>query len=158
MFRIGQSSDIHRLTKGEYITLGGVKINCEYALVAHSDGDALLHAIAESILGALALGDLGHHFPDNDPKWENANSLDILASVINTMEDKGYKIGNIDSLILIQKPKMAPHIQAMQENIARVCHCHLNQVNVKATTGEKLGYIGQSEGIMAQAVVLLYEQ
>ena len=156
--RIGQSIDIHQLTQGDYITLGGVQIPCEFALVAHSDGDALIHAIAESILGALALKDLGTHFPDTDPKYKGADSLTLLAHVVELMEERNYYIGNIDSLILIEKPKMAPHLDAMKANISRVCHCNLDQVNVKATRGEKLGFVGKSEGVVATAVVLLNEK
>ena len=156
--RIGQSIDIHQLTQGDYITLGGVQIPCEFALVAHSDGDALIHAIAESILGALALKDLGTHFPDTDPKYKGADSLTLLAHVVELMEERNYCIGNIDSLILIEKPKMAPHLDAMKANISQVCHCNLDQVNVKATRGEKLGFVGKSEGVVATAVVLLNEK
>lgn len=156
--RIGQSIDIHQLDKGDYITLGGVKIECDFSLVAHSDGDALLHAISESILGALALGDLGHHFPDNDPKYKGISSLILLKEVVKIMEDKGYEIGNIDSLILIEKPKMAPHIETMRSNIAKTCHTDISRVSVKATRGEKLGFVGESKGVVATAIVLLNEK
>lgn len=157
MIRIGQSTDIHQLTSGDHIVLGGVTIPCQFSTVAHSDGDALVHAIAESILGALALGDLGHHFPDNDPQYKGVNSLNLLSKVIELMQSHGYTIGNIDSLILIEKPKMAPHIESMRQNIAKVCQCDLSQVSVKATRGEKLGFVGQSQGMVAQAVVLLHD-
>lgn len=156
--RIGQSVDIHRLDKGNHITLGGVSINCDFSLVAHSDGDALVHAISESILGALALGDLGHHFPDTDPKYKDISSILILKEVVKLMEERNYEIGNVDSLIIIEKPKMAPYIEMMRENIAGACNCRLDQVSVKATRGEKLGFVGENKGVVATAVVLLNEK
>lgn len=155
MIRIGQSSDIHRLVEDRDLILGGVKIEHTKGLDGHSDADALLHAIAEAILGALALGDLGKHFPDTDPRYKGANSLDLLRSVKMLMNKEGYTIGNIDSLIMIEKPKMAPHIDEMRKNIANALNCEISQVNVKATRGEKLGFVGREEGVLAQAVVLL---
>ena len=156
--RIGQSIDIHQLTEGEYITLGGVEIACPFKAVAHSDGDALLHAVAESILGALALGDLGHHFPDTDPQYKGISSLILLEKVYELMAAKNYEINNLDSLILIEKPKMAPHIEKMRENIAKALHCDISQISVKATRGEKLGFVGESKGMVATAVVMLNEK
>lgn len=153
--RIGQSSDIHKLVEGRKLILGGVEIPHTKGLLGHSDADALLHAVAESILGALALGDLGHHFPDTDPKWEGVSSLIILEEVTKMMEEKGYKIGNVDALVLIERPKMAPHIQKMRENIAHALHTDIDNVSVKATRGEGLGFVGREEGVLAQAVVLL---
>lgn len=153
--RIGQSSDIHQLVQGRKLILGGVCIPSELGLLGHSDADALTHAIAEAILGALCLGDLGRHFSDKDPKWKDVNSLVILQEVKHMMKDAGYCIGNIDSLIMIEKPKMAPYIQMMRENIAKVLECDINQISIKATRGEKLGFVGRSEGVLAQAVVLL---
>lgn len=155
--RIGQSTDIHRLGEGRKLVLGGVEIPYEKGLIGHSDADALTHAAAEAILGALALGDLGHWFPDTDPKWEGVNSLLILGQVVRMMKERGYRVGNIDCLILIEKPKMAPHIQAMRENFARVLECDISQVSIKATRGEGMGFVGHGEGVMAQAVVLLEE-
>ncbi len=155
--RIGQSTDIHRLVEGRKLIIGGVEIPHEKGLLGHSDADVLVHAIAEAVLGALALGDLGHHFPDTDPKWEGVSSLVILDEVTKMMEEKGYKIGNIDSLVLIERPKMAPHIQKMRENIAKALHTDVDRVSVKATRGEKLGFVGHEEGVLAQAVVLLEE-
>jgi len=155
MFRIGQSSDIHQLVKGRKLILGGVEIESELGLLGHSDADALLHAIAEAMLGALALGDLGHHFPDTDEKWEGVSSLLILKEVEKKIAEKGYHVVNVDSLILIEKPKMAPHIEQMRQNIAEALHVDLDRISVKATRGEKLGYVGRSEGVLAQAVVLL---
>lgn len=155
MIRIGQSSDIHRLVEERDLILGGVKIEHTKGLEGHSDADALLHAIAEAILGALALGDLGKHFPDTDPRYKGANSLDLLRAVKMLMNKEGYMIGNIDSLIMIEKPKMAPHIDEMRKNIANALNCEISQVSVKATRGEKLGFVGREEGVLAQAVVLL---
>lgn len=155
--RIGQSTDIHRLVEGRKLIIGGVEIPHEKGLLGHSDADVLVHAIAEAVLGALALGDLGHYFPDTDPKWEGVSSLVILDEVTKMMEEKGYKIGNIDSLVLIERPKMAPHIQKMRENIAKALHTDVDRVSVKATRGEKLGFVGHEEGVLAQAVVLLEE-
>lgn len=155
--RIGQSSDIHRLVEGRKLILGGVEIESDLGLLGHSDADALTHAVAESILGALALGDLGKHFPDTDPKWKGVNSLVILEGCTKMMEERGYHIGNVDSLVMIEKPKMAPHIQKMRENFAHALHCDIDRVSVKATRGEGLGYVGRREGVLAQAVVLLEE-
>ena len=155
--RIGQSTDIHRFAENRKLVLGGVEIPYEKGLLGHSDADALTHAVAEAILGALALGDLGHHFPDTDPKWEGVNSLIILKEVGKMMRDLGYRIGNIDSLILIEKPKMAPHIEEMRHNFAEALDCDISRVSVKATRGEGLGFVGRQEGVLAQAVVLLLE-
>lgn len=155
--RIGQSTDIHRFADDRKLILGGVEIPYEKGLLGHSDADALTHAVAEAILGALALGDLGHHFPDTDPKWEGANSIIILKEVGKMMKDKGYKIGNVDSLILIEKPKMAPHIEQMRQNFADALGCDIDKISVKATRGEGLGFVGRKEGVLAQAVVLLEE-
>lgn len=155
--RIGQSTDIHRLVEGRKLILGGVEIPHEKGLEGHSDADALTHAIAEAILGALALGDLGHHFPDTDEKWKGVNSLLILKEVGKMMKEKGYQIGNIDSLILIERPKMKPHIEQMRKNYSEILECDIDRISVKATRGEKLGFVGREEGVLAQAVVLLEE-
>ncbi len=155
--RIGQSTDIHSFADDRKLILGGVEIPYEKGLLGHSDADALTHAVAEAILGALALGDLGHHFPDTDPKWEGVNSIIILKEVGKMMKDKGYKIGNVDSLILIEKPKMAPHIEQMRQNFADALECDIDKISVKATRGEGLGFVGRQEGVLAQAVVLLEE-
>lgn len=155
--RIGQSTDIHQLTEGRKLILGGVEIPYEKGLLGHSDADALVHAVAEAVLGALALGDLGHHFPDTDPRWEGVSSLVILEEVGRMMAEKGYRIGNVDSLVLIEKPKMAPHIEEMRRNIAAALHTETDRVSVKATRGEKMGFVGRGEGVLAQAVVLLEE-
>ena len=155
MIRIGQSIDIHQLVEERKLILGGVEIPYEKGLKGHSDADCLLHAIIESIIGAMALGDIGKHFPDTDPKYKGISSMILLEHTYNMMVENGYEIGNIDSIIMCEQPKMAPHILAMRENIARVLHCELSQVNVKATRGEKLGFVGRKEGIVCQSVVLL---
>lgn len=153
--RIGQAIDIHQLVEGRDLILGGVKIDHIKGLLGHSDADVLTHAIAESILGALALGDLGKHFPDTDPKYKGANSLELLAHVYDLMVENGYRISNLDATILAEKPKMAPHILKMRENISHVLHCSIDQVSVKATRGEKLGFVGNEEGIESLCVCLL---
>lgn len=153
--RIGQSTDIHALVEGRPLILGGVTINHPRGLLGHSDADALLHAISEAIIGALGLGDLGKHFPDTDPAYRGINSMLLLEKTAQLMDDHGYRLVNLDSLILIEKPKIAPYIDAMKGNIAKTLRCDISQINVKATRGEKLGFIGRQEGVMAQAVVLL---
>ena len=155
--RIGQSIDIHQLVEGRPLILGGVEIEHTKGLLGHSDADVLLHAIAESILGALALGDLGKHFPDTDPKYKGISSLVLLEHVYALMHEKGFHIGNLDATILAERPKMAPHISSMQENVARVLHCDINQVSIKATRGEKMGFVGHEEGIVSTCVCLLEE-
>lgn len=155
--RIGQSSDIHRFAADRELILGGVTIPHEKGLLGHSDADALLHAIAESILGALALGDLGKHFPDTDPRYQGMSSLVILKEVGKMMKANGYRIGNIDALIMIERPKMAPYIEKMRENIAAALACEITQVSVKATRGEGLGFVGKVEGVLAQSIVLLVQ-
>lgn len=155
MFRIGQSIDIHQLVEGRKLILGGVEIPHEKGLKGHSDADVLLHAIIESIIGAMALGDIGHHFPDTDMKYQGISSMVLLEKTYELMVENHYEIGNIDSIILAEAPKMAPHIQAMRENIARGLHCDISKVNVKATRGEKMGFVGRKEGILSQAVCLL---
>ena len=127
-------------------------------MVGHSDADVLLHAVAESILGALALGDLGHHFPDTDPAYKGISSMILLEKVYDLMDEQGYQIGNIDALILAEKPKMAPHIMQMRKNIAACLHCDISQVSVKATRGEKMGFVGQEEGMVSTCVCLLEEK
>lgn len=155
MYRIGQSIDIHQLVKERDLIIGGVKIEHEYGLLGHSDADVLLHVVIESIIGALALGDIGKHFPDTDPKYKGVSSLVLLDRCYQLMDDKGYEINNLDSIVLIEKPKMAPHIEQMRHNVATHLHCDLNKINIKATRGEKMGFVGNEEGVAAQAVVLL---
>lgn len=156
--RIGQSIDIHPLKEGRKLIIGGIEIPHIQGLDGHSDADVLLHAIAESILGALALGDLGTHFPDTDNRYKGVSSLELLKNVYVLMDDKDYKIGNIDALILAEKPKMAAYIPQMVLNIASVLHCDSNQISIKATRGEKLGFVGREEGIVATCVCLLEEK
>lgn len=155
--RIGQAVDIHQLVEGRDLILGGVKIEHTLGLLGHSDADVLLHAIAESILGALALGDLGKHFPDTDPKYKGISSVVLLEHVYELMNEKGYHIGNLDATILAERPKMAPHIMKMRENISKSLHCDIECVSVKATRGEKLGFVGNEEGIVSMCVCLLEE-
>ena len=155
--RIGQSTDIHRLTEGRDLILGGVKIPYEKGLLGHSDADVLLHAITEAIIGAMAEGDLGRHFPDNDDRYKGISSMVLLEKIALMMKENGYRIGNVDSLIIIQEPKLKDYIPQMVKNIAAVLQCDENRVNVKATTGEHLGFVGNKEGAVAQAVVLLEE-
>ncbi|MGN0677147.1 MAG: 2-C-methyl-D-erythritol 2,4-cyclodiphosphate synthase [Ruminococcus sp.] len=155
MFRIGHGYDVHRLTENRKLILGGVDIPHDKGLLGHSDADVLVHAIMDSILGALALGDIGHLFPDNDDSYKNADSIKLLEKVCQVMENNGYKIGNIDSTVIAQKPKLAPYIIQMRENIAEACKCDISQISVKATTEEKLGFTGEMLGISAHAVSLL---
>ena len=157
MMRIGQSRDIHKLVEGRDLILGGVKIPYEKGLLGHSDADALLHAIIESLIGAMGLKDIGQHFPDTDPEYKGVSSLLLLDHTYKLLKDNGYKVVNIDSLINIEKPKMAPHIDEMRKNIAEHLHCDISQINVKATRGEGLGFVGRGEGVLAEAVCLIDE-
>jgi len=153
--RIGHGFDVHKFGGNGPITLGGVKIDNDLGLVAHSDGDVLLHALCDALLGAAALGDIGKHFPDTDDAYSGVDSRVLLRHVMNVIKDKGYVLGNADMTIVAQAPKMAPHINDMRTRIASDCHVDINAINVKATTTEKLGYTGRKEGIAAHAVVLL---
>lgn len=153
--RIGHSTDTHQLVPERPLILGGVHIPHSKGLLGHSDADALLHAIAEAIIGALALGDLGKHFPDTAPEYKNIDSKILLKKSYQLAKDRGYRINNLDSIIFIEKPKMAPYIDLMRKNIAEILEVNLDQINVKATRGEKLGYIGREEGVTCEAVVLL---
>ncbi|ADO58747.1 MULTISPECIES: 2-C-methyl-D-erythritol 2,4-cyclodiphosphate synthase [Paenibacillus] len=156
MIRIGQGFDVHQLVEGRPCIIGGVHIPYEKGLLGHSDADVLLHAISDAILGALGLGDIGKHFPDNDPEFKDADSLKLLEHVWGLAKERGYRLGNIDSTIIAQKPKMASYIPQMNEIIARVLEAEeSSQVNVKATTTEQLGFTGRGEGIAAQSVVCL---
>ncbi|MDU3804433.1 2-C-methyl-D-erythritol 2,4-cyclodiphosphate synthase [Paraclostridium bifermentans] len=153
--RVGMGYDVHKLVENRKLILGGVEIEHEKGLLGHSDADVLLHAIMDSILGALALGDIGKHFPDTDEKYKGADSMKLLEHVYNLIKEKGYAIGNLDATIIAQAPKMATHIQKMRENIARVLNTDINNVNVKATTEEGLGFTGNKEGISSQSICLL---
>ena len=155
MMRIGHGFDVHAFGVGAFITLGGVRIAHAQGLVAHSDGDALIHALCDALLGAAALGDIGRHFPDTDPAFKGADSRVLLHHVLGLIEVKGYVVGNVDATIVAQAPKMAPHIETMRACIAEDLQVELDQVNVKATTTEKLGFTGREEGIAVHAVALL---
>lgn len=155
MMRIGMGYDVHKLAEGRKLILGGVEIEHSLGLLGHSDADVLLHAIADALLGAASLGDIGRHFPDTDEAYKGISSMLLLERVYGLIASKGYQIGNVDALIVAQKPKLAPHIGRMNENIARVLHCEVEQINVKATTTERLGFEGKEEGISSHAVVLL---
>lgn len=153
--RIGMGYDVHRLVEGRDLIIGGVKIPYEKGLLGHSDADVLLHAIADALLGAASLGDIGKHFPDTDPAYEGISSVILLKKVGELLEERGFLIENIDAAIIAQAPRMRPHIDAMRENIARALGIEGEQVNVKATTEEGLGFTGSGEGISAQAVCML---
>lgn len=155
MIRVGMGYDVHRFNDGDHIILGGVTIPYERGLEAHSDGDVVLHALADAILGAAALGDIGKHFPDTDPNFKGADSRVLLRHVYNIVKDKGYTLVNADVTIIAQAPKMLPHVPAMRANIAADLETDIDFINVKATTTEKLGFEGRKEGIAVQAVVLI---
>ena len=152
MTRFGMGYDVHRLVEGRKLILGGVEIPWEKGLLGHSDADVLLHAVADALLGAAALGDIGRHFPDTDEKFAGADSMKLLAEVVRLVCEKGYRVGNVDATIVAQAPKIAPHIEKMAENIARVLGVERDCVNVKATTEERLGFTGSGEGMSAYAV------
>ncbi|MGL4373766.1 MAG: 2-C-methyl-D-erythritol 2,4-cyclodiphosphate synthase [Turicibacter sp.] len=158
MIRIGHSTDIHQLVEGRKLILGGVEIKHSKGLLGHSDADVLCHAITEAIIGALALGDIGAHFPDTDPTYKGVDSRVLLRATTELMKNAGYKIGNIDATIYAEQPKMRSHIDDMRANISADLEAEITQVNVKATRGEKLGFIGREEGIAAEAVVLLFKK
>ncbi len=153
--RIGHGYDVHKLVEGRKCIIGGVDIPSELGLLGHSDADVLLHAISDAVLGAAAMGDIGHLFPDTDDKWKGADSLKLLEEVVNQVSERGYKIINIDSTILAQVPKMAPYILDMRKNIAKACNVDVDLVSVKATTEEGLGFTGAKQGIAAHAVCLI---
>lgn len=155
MFRIGHGYDVHRLSEGRKLILGGVEIPHTVGLLGHSDADVLVHAVMDSMLGALALGDIGHFFPDTDEKYKGADSMKLLGEVCRICREHGYKIGNIDATVIAQSPKLAPYIMKMRENIAAVCGCEVSQIGIKATTEEKLGFTGEKLGISAHAVALM---
>ena len=154
--RIGNGYDLHRLVPDRPLILGGVDIPHSLGLLGHSDADALTHAIMDAMLGALSLGDIGHYFPPSDPQWSGANSLLLLEQVDQLVQARGWHVGNIDSVIIAEKPKMKPHLQTMQEKLAHTLHLNADQVGIKATTNEKLGPVGREEGIAVYAVVLLF--
>ena len=153
--RIGQGFDVHQLIPGAGLPLGGVFIPCDYAVVAHSDGDVLLHAIMDALLGALALGDIGAHFPDDDPAYAGCDSSDLMRHVIDLVADHGYQVANIDTCVIAQVPKVGPHRAAIQARVAELLKVEPNAVSIKATTTETLGFTGRKEGIAVQVAVLL---
>ncbi|MBE9129390.1 MULTISPECIES: 2-C-methyl-D-erythritol 2,4-cyclodiphosphate synthase [unclassified Coleofasciculus] len=153
--RIGNGYDIHRLSTGRRLILGGVEIPHELGLLGHSDADALTHAIMDAMLGALSLGDIGHYFPPSDPKWAGADSLMLLSQVNQLVRSHGWQIGNIDSVIVAERPKLKPHIKTMRDRLSTTLELQPDQIGIKATTNEKLGPVGREEGIAAYAVVLL---
>ena len=155
--RIGTGYDVHKLVEGRDLIIGGVKIDHTLGLLGHSDADVLLHAIADAVLGAAGLKDIGAHFPDTDPKYKGADSMKLLEEVRELVMDKGYVVGNVDATVIAQRPKLRPFIEQMEENVARCLGIDVDQVNIKATTEEHLGFTGREEGISAQAVCLLYE-
>lgn len=157
MMRIGHGYDVHRLTEGRKLILGGVDIPYEKGLDGHSDADVLVHAVMDAMLGALALGDIGKHFPDTDPAYKGADSIELLRHVGGIIAEHGYKVGNIDSTVCAQRPKLSPYIDTMRKNIADALGIDVSQVSVKATTEEKLGFTGEGKGMSATAVCLLFK-
>ena len=153
--RIGHGYDVHRLVPDRKLILGGVTIPHETGLLGHSDADVLLHAISDALLGALALGDIGKHFPDTDPRYAGTDSLVLLSHVVSLIQNEGWRVGNVDATVLAQAPKLAPHIPSMRENVAGVLSVSTDRVSIKATTEERLGFTGEKLGIAAHAVVLL---
>jgi len=154
-YRTGIGFDVHAFADGRKLIIGGVEISFEKGLSGHSDADVLLHAITDALLGSLALGDLGNHFPDTDPKYKDADSKVLLSSAYNLIKEKGYKIGNIDAVVSAQKPKLAPYIDEIRKVISKLLDTEIENVSVKATTTEKLGFVGREEGIAAFSTVLV---
>lgn len=155
MIRIGQGFDVHEFGEGRPLIIGGITIPYDRGLTGHSDADVLLHTITDAALGAIGEGDIGRHFPDTDEAFKDADSAVLLEKIWALVEDRGYKLGNIDCTIMAQKPKMAPHIEKIRERVAQLLHADMTQVNVKATTTEKLGFVGREEGIASMATILL---
>jgi len=156
-YRIGYGFDVHSFAENRKLIIGGVEIPFDKGLEGHSDADVLLHAISDALLGSLSLGDIGHHFPNTDPKWKDVDSSIILKECNNLVLQHGYKISNIDSMLAVEAPKIYPHIEKMKEKIAQVLGISADQISIKATTTEKLGFIGRSEGVVAIANVLVYK-
>lgn len=153
--RIGNGFDVHVISRNRPLVLGGVRIPSDFGLLGHSDADVVLHAVMDAMLGALALEDIGHHFPNTDERYRGANSMELLNHVWELVTSHGYELGNLDVMVLAERPKIAPYTSGMRENIRRVCQADINQISIKATTMETLGFIGRQEGIAAQAVALL---
>ena len=154
-FRIGHGADIHQLVAGRKLILGGIEIPWEKGLLGHSDADVVCHALSNALLGAIGEGDIGQHFPDSDPRYTGASSVTLLQVVMEQVKGQGFRLGNADITIFAQKPKLSPYRDAMRKQLARILESEVSAVNIKATTGEKMGYIGREEGMMAEAVVLL---
>ena len=154
-FRIGQGTDIHRLVEGRRLVLAGVEIPWEKGLLGHSDADVVCHAVSNALLGAIGEGDIGRHFPDSDPRYKGASSVELLRAVMGMVKTKSFRVGNVDLTVLAERPKLGPYREEMQKNLAAVLEVTPEDVNIKATTGEKMGFIGREEGMMAEAVVLL---
>ncbi|MEE7548639.1 2-C-methyl-D-erythritol 2,4-cyclodiphosphate synthase [Xanthomonas sp. Kuri4-1] len=155
-FRIGQGYDVHAFGPGDQLMLGGVSVPHTQGVLAHSDGDVVLHALCDALLGALALGDIGQHFPPSDPRWKGADSAQFLQHCDGLLRERGWRVGNADITVICERPKVGPHARAMRERLAQLLEVALDCVSVKATTSEKLGFTGRGEGIAAQAVVLLH--
>jgi len=158
MIRIGQGYDVHQLVEGRPFILGGIEIPHDKGLLGHSDADVLLHTITDAALGAIGGGDIGKHFPDTDPEFKDADSRKLMTHIWQYVKEQGYELGNVDCTVIAQKPKLAPYIEQLRESIAGLLEADVSQVNVKATTNEKLGYLGREEGIAALAVILLVER
>ncbi|MFD2868671.1 2-C-methyl-D-erythritol 2,4-cyclodiphosphate synthase [Kurthia populi] len=158
MFRVGQGFDVHEFAEGRPLIIGGIEVPSDKGLLGHSDADVLLHTVTDAALGAIGEWDIGHHFPDTDPEWEGADSAKLLSFIWDKVEAKGYTLGNVDCTIMAQAPKMAPYIEQMRNRIAELLHAEPSQVNVKATTTEKLGFVGRKEGIAAMATILLIKK
>ncbi|KYG89920.1 2-C-methyl-D-erythritol 2,4-cyclodiphosphate synthase [[Bacillus] sp. KCTC 13219] len=158
MFRVGQGYDVHAFAEGRKLILGGIEIPHERGLLGHSDADVLLHTITDAALGAIGEGDIGRHFPDTAPEWKDADSAKLLQYIWKIVEEKGYVLGNVDATIMAQRPKMAPYIEPMRNRIAELLNADASQVNVKATTTEKLGFVGREEGMAALATILLIKK
>ncbi len=155
MMRIGHGYDVHAFAAGRRLVLGGVEIAYEKGLLGHSDADVLCHAVSDALLGAAALGDIGRHFPDTDPAFHQADSLRLLQQVVGLLEQKGYRVANVDATLILQRPKIAPHVPAMRRNLAQAMQVAVDAVSIKATTTEELGWEGRGEGVAAQAVALI---
>ena len=158
MFRVGHGFDVHALVPGDHVILGGINIPHDQGLLAHSDGDVLLHAICDACLGAAGLGDIGRHFPDTDERYQGIASTELLAEVFQKIRQAGYVLGNLDATVVAQRPKLSPYLDDMKAVIAKVLDTEVSQLNLKATTTERLGYTGREEGIAAHAVVLLIDR
>ena len=158
MFRVGQGYDVHAFAEGRKLILGGIEVPHDRGLLGHSDADVLLHTITDAALGAIGEGDIGRHFPDTDPEWKDADSAKLLQYIWKMVEEKGYVLGNVDATIIAQRPKMAPYIEPMKNRIAELLNADPSQVNVKATTTEKLGFTGREEGIASLATILLFKK